>query len=192
MYTIKNNSEYELIIKNSRFICLLYKINNPSDINKYLELSKKIYPQATHYCYAYIINDQKKSSDDKEPKGTAGLPMLKVLDTLNITNTLAIIVRYFGGILLGANGLTRAYSKCLTNALKENVLLTITDGYNIDITFDYNQISNINYLLKDIKINNKTFTTNITYNIDIKSSDLQIIINNNISYKINKKIQLEE
>lgn len=192
MYTIKNNSTYELIIKNSRFICLLYKINNPSDINKYLELSKKIYPQATHYCYAYIINDQKKSSDDKEPKGTAGLPMLKVLDTLNITNTLAIIVRYFGGILLGANGLTRAYSKCLTNALKENVLLTITDGYNIDITFDYNQISNINYLLKDIKINNKTFTTNITYNIDIKSSDLQIIINNNISYKINKKIQLEE
>lgn len=192
MYTIKSNSTYELIIKNSRFICLLYKINNPSDINKYLELSKKIYPQATHYCYAYIINDQKKSSDDKEPKGTAGLPMLKVLDTLNITNTLAIIVRYFGGILLGANGLTRAYSKCLTNALKENVLLTITDGYNIDITFDYNQISNINYLLKDIKINNKTFTTNITYNIDIKSSDLQIIINNNISYKINKKIQLEE
>ena len=65
MYTINNNSEYELIIKNSRFICLLYKINSPIDVDKYLELVKTKYPQATHYCYAFIINDIKKSSDDK-------------------------------------------------------------------------------------------------------------------------------
>ena len=192
MYTINNNSEYELIIKNSRFICLLYKINSPIDVDKYLELAKTKYPQATHYCYAFIINDIKKSSDDKEPKGTAGIPMLKVLETMNIVNTLAITVRYFGGILLGASGLTRAYSKCLTNAIKENKLLTLIDGYTIDITFDYNQISLINYLIKDIKINNKIFDTTVSYNIDIKSSDLSILINNNINYKINKKIQLEE
>ena len=167
MYTINNNSEYELIIKNSRFICLLYKINSPIDVDKYLELAKTKYPQATHYCYAFIINDIKKSSDDKEPKGTAGIPMLKVLETMNIVNTLAITVRYFGGILLGASGLTRAYSKCLTNAIKKNKLLTLIDGYNIDITFDYNQISLINYLIKDIKINNKIFDTTVSYNIDI-------------------------
>ena len=104
MYTISNNSKYELIIKNSKFITLLYKINNEDIVKKILNNVKEIYPDATHYCYAYIIDNQKKSSDDGEPSKTAGLPILKVLENNQLNHILAIVVRYFGGIKLGANG----------------------------------------------------------------------------------------
>jgi len=192
MYTINNNSKYELIIKNSRFITLLYKVKNINNIKDILNIIKLEYPEATHYCYAYIINNIKKSSDDGEPSGTAGIPILKVLESNNLTNILAITIRYFGGIKLGANGLIRAYTKSVANAIKENTLKELTKGINIDITFNYNQVKEIDYLLKDIKINNKTFENNITYNIDIEKSFLNTITNNHLEYKINKDIDIEK
>lgn len=192
MYTISNNSKYELIIKNSKFITLLYKINNEDIVKKILNNVKEIYPDATHYCYAYIIDNQKKSSDDGEPSKTAGLPILKVLENNQLNHILAIVVRYFGGIKLGANGLIRAYSKCTSNALKENTIKELIQGYNINITFSYQDIKKIDYLLKDIKINNKTFDNLITYNLDIPINFLNTIINNNISYQIIKDIYIEK
>ena len=192
MYTINNNSKYELIIKNSKFITLLYKINNEDIVKDILTNVKEIYPDATHYCYAYIIDNQKKSSDDGEPSKTAGLPILKVLENNQLNHILAIVVRYFGGIKLGANGLIRAYSKCTSNALKENTIKELIQGYNINITFHYQDIKKIDYLLKDIKINNKTFDNLITYNLDIPINFLNTIINNNISYQIIKDIYIEK
>lgn len=192
MYTINNNSKYELIIKNSRFITLLYKVKSIDNIKDILNIIKLEYPEATHYCYAYIIDNIKKSSDDGEPSGTAGIPILKVLESNNLTNVLAITIRYFGGIKLGANGLIRAYTKSIANAIKENTLKELTKGINIDITFNYNQVKEIDYLLKDIKINNKTFENNITYNIDIEKSFLNTITNNHLEYKINKYIDIEK
>ena len=192
MYTISNNSKYELIIKNSKFITLLYKINNEDIVKKILNNVKEIYPDATHYCYAYIIDNQKKSSDDGEPSKTAGLPILKVLENNQLNHILAIVVRYFGGIKLGANGLIRAYSKCTSNALKENTIKELIQGYNINITFSYQDIKKIDYLLKDIKINSKTFDNSITYNLDIPTTFLNIIINNNIPYQIIKDIYIEK
>ena len=192
MYTISNNSKYELIIKNSKFITLLYKINNEDIVKDILTNVKEIYPDATHYCYAYIIDNQKKSSDDGEPSKTAGLPILKVLENNQLNYILAIVVRYFGGIKLGANGLIRAYSKCTSNALKENAIKELIQGYNINITFHYKDIKKIDYLLKDIKINNKTFDNLITYNLDIPINFLNTIINNNISYQIIKDIYIEK
>lgn len=192
MYTISNNSKYELIIKNSKFITLLYKINNEDIVKKILNNVKEIYPDATHYCYAYIIDNQKKSSDDGEPSKTAGLPILKVLENNQLNHILAIVVRYFGGIKLGANGLIRAYSKCTSNALKENTIKELVQGYNINITFHYQDIKKIDYLLKDIKINSKTFDNSITYNLDIPTTFLNIIINNNIPYQIIKDIYIEK
>lgn len=192
MYTISNNSKYELIIKNSKFITLLYKINNEDIVKKILNNVKEIYPDATHYCYAYIIDNQKKSSDDGEPSKTAGLPILKVLENNQLNHILAIVVRYFGGIKLGANGLIRAYSKCTSNALKENAIKELIQGYNINITFHYQDIKKIDYLLKDIKINSKTFDNSITYNLDIPINFLNTIINNNISYQIIKDIYIEK
>lgn len=192
MYTIDNNSIYELIIKNSRFITLLYKIKTIKEIDKYLNETKKNYPDATHYCYAYIIDNFKKVSDDGEPGGTAGISILKVLENNNLTNVLVVVVRYFGGIKLGANGLIRAYTKCSANAVKEVNLLTLIDGLNIDITFDYSKVKEIDYLLKNITINNKTFDKEITYNINIEKSFLEIIKNNHIKYNIIKYIKIEK
>ena len=152
MYTIENNIKYELIVKNSKFITILYKIND-NKIDDILLNIKKEYPDATHYCYAYIVDDIKKSSDDGEPSGTAGIPILKVLENNNLTNVLCIVIRYFGGIKLGANGLVRAYTKSCANAIKVADLKELVDGINITVTFPYTRLKEIDYLLKDLVIN---------------------------------------
>lgn len=192
MQTIKNNTHNEIIIKNSRFICYLYKIKDINDVSNFLNNIKQTEKDATHYCYAYILNDIKKSSDDGEPSGTAGFPILKVLETNNLNNILAIVIRYFGGIKLGAGGLVRAYTKSVTNTLSQDNIIELTKGYNIDIQFNYNQIKEIDYLLKDITINNKIFDNTITYNIDIPINFLETIKLNNIKYQINKEILIEK
>lgn len=191
MQTIKNNINSEIIIKNSKFICYLYKINNLNDINTHLNNIKKENKDATHYCYAYILNNSKKSSDDGEPGGTAGIPILKVLENNNLNYILAIVVRYFGGIKLGAGGLVRAYTKSVTNTISNNNLVSLVKGYNIDIEFEYTKIKEIDYLLKDITINNKTFEKNIKYNINIPANFLEIIKLNNLKYNIIEEINLE-
>lgn len=192
MYTIKNNTHNEIIIKNSKFITYLYKINNINDISNHLKQIKELNKDATHYCYAYIIDNIKKADDDGEPSGTAGIPILKVLENNNLNNILAIVVRYFGGIKLGANGLIRAYTKSITNAISKDNIIELTKGYNINIEFNYNQIKEIDYLLKDININNKEFNTTIKYNIDIPTSFLETIKINNITYQILKEINIEK
>lgn len=192
MNTIKNNIKSEIIIKNSRFICHLYKINNQENISTILNNIKEEYKDATHYCYAYILDNSKKSSDDGEPGGTAGIPILQVLEKNNLNYILAIVIRYFGGIKLGAGGLVRAYTKSVTNTIIKENITELIKGYNIDITFSYNNIKNIDYLLKDIKINKKEFDSIIKYNIDIEESFLKILIDNKIEYSINKEIYIEK
>ena len=119
MFTVNQNIEHETIIKNSRFICLLFRINSIDEINTYLKETKEKYTKATHYCYAYILDDFKKTSDDGEPGGTAGMPILNILEKNNITNTLAIVVRYFGGTKLGAGKLLRTYLSSGVEVLKK-------------------------------------------------------------------------
>lgn len=192
MNTIKNNTTNEIIIKNSRFICILYKTNKKEDISNILENIKEEYKDATHYCYAYIIDNHKKSSDDGEPGGTAGIPILQVLEKNNLNYILAVVIRYFGGIKLGAGGLVRAYTKSVTNTINKDNLVELIKGYNVDITFNYESIKNIDYLLKNIKINNKIFDTTIKYNIDIEENFLKTIIDNKIEYNIKKDIYIEK
>lgn len=191
MYTINNNVKYELIIKNSRFITYLYKISE-DNVDNILNELKKAYPDATHYCYAYIVNNTKKSNDDGEPSGTAGIPILKVLESNNLTNILCVVIRYFGGIKLGSNGLIRAYTKSTANAIKETTLKELTDGYNIELNFPYERVKEIDYLLKDIKINNKSFANIVTYNLDVEKSFLTILESKNITYTIINTIKIEK
>ena len=192
MQTIKQNSNNEIIIKNSRFICYLYKIKDINDIKEILNNLKIEHKDATHHCYAYIIDNIKKSSDDGEPGGTAGIPILKVLENNNLNNILAVVIRYFGGIKLGAGGLVRAYTKSVTETIAISNIINLIKGYNIDIEFNYNQTKDIDHLLKDITINNKTFDLNIKYNIDISSDFLEKLILNNINYNIIKEIYIEK
>ncbi len=168
MYVINNNYENELIIKNSRFITILIKIKTKEEINNYIDNIKDKYPKATHYCYGYIIDNYKKANDDGEPSGTAGIPILNILEKENITNILAVVVRYFGGIKLGAGGLIRAYSKSIREALKNTNLTRLIKGKKIKITFSYNNQKNIDYILKDEEIIDKKYSDNITYIVLVK------------------------
>ena len=192
MYTIKNNSIKEIIIKNSKFITLLYKVYSLEDIKNTLVNVKTLYPNATHYCYAYILNNEKKSSDDGEPSGTAGTPILNILESNNLNYILAVVIRYFGGIKLGSSGLIRAYSRSVKEAIKENTLTQLTEGINVNITFSWSNIKQIDYLLKDQLINKKEYLDNITYNISIPINILNTLKNYLISYEIIKNINIEK
>ena len=192
MYTIKNDSIKEIIIKNSKFITLLYKVYSLKDIKNTLVNVKTLYPNATHYCYAYILNNEKKSSDDGEPSGTAGTPILNILESNNLNYILAVVIRYFGGIKLGSSGLIRAYSRSVKEAIKENILTKLIEGINVNITFSWSNIKQIDYLLKDQLINKKEYLDNITYNISIPINILNTLKNYLISYEIIKNINIEK
>ena len=152
MRTISHDIENEIIIKKSKFICHLYYVNNIEDINNKIDYINTKYKDATHNCYAYICGNLKKMSDDKEPSGTAGMPMLNILEMNNLNNILVIVTRYFGGIKLGANGLVRAYSDSVKEALNLTSIITLTEGYLVEIEFGYDKVKQIDYLLKNNKI----------------------------------------
>ena len=173
MYIIRNNIDDEQIIKNSRFITRLVKITKKDEVEDILNNVKKEYPKATHYCYAYIVNDYKKASDDGEPGGTAGMPILNVLEKEDMTSVIAIVVRYFGGIKLGAGGLVRAYSSSVRDALKKADKILLIEGVQIKITIPYDKQNELNYILKDSEIVDKTFTDKVTYIINCSKDVLE-------------------
>lgn len=175
MKTINENSVNEIIIKNSRFITLLFKIYDDTDISLIFEKVKENYPKATHYCYAYITESKRKASDDGEPGGTAGMPMLNVLDKEGIINVLAITVRYFGGIKLGAGGLVRAYSKSVREAILASNMVEVEKGYKTLITISYDMQKSLDYLLKDYEIINKEFGEKINYSVLIPIDKINIL-----------------
>src|SRR5574344_1249095 len=161
MKTIMNNINNTYVIKKSKFISFLIKINNEDDAKKEIEAINKKYKDATHICYAYITNNKEIATDNGEPTGTAGIPILNILKKNNLDNILAVVVRYFGGIKLGANGLIRAYSSSINDIVK------ILDN-----------------LLKDSIITYTEFDINVIYECIIRCCDIDIIKNNCIQYKI--------
>lgn len=185
MRTIQEKSVNEIIIKNSRFITLLVEVFDDTDINKIFEEVKLEYPKATHYCYAYITKSFKKASDDGEPGGTAGMPMLNVLEKEEMINTLAITIRYFGGIKLGAGGLVRAYSKSVRDAIINAKTIEIIEGYKVQIKVSYDEQKNLEYILKDSVILNKDYLEDVTYDVLISKDSVDIL--NNYSYQIIKE-----
>ena len=189
MKTISNNITHEIEIKNSRFITKIYKINN-SDISNYLESVKKEYPKATHYCYAFIYNNIKRSSDDNEPTGTAGPPILNVLEKEQLNNILVIVIRYFGGIKLGAGGLIRAYTKSVTEALKEASYQELIEGFKVEIIFPYTDEKQINYILSNSDIINKSFNESITYIALVNKETLDKL--DNYNYQILESLYIEK
>lgn len=189
MKTINKNYDNEIIIKNSRFICYLIKINS-ENINDNLEEIKKIHPKATHYCYGYIYNDIKKSNDDGEPSGTAGFPILNVIEKENLNHILVIVVRYFGGIKLGAGGLVRAYTKSVTETLKQCNYINLKKGYKISINFEYKDEKNINYIIRNSNIIKKEYNDDIYYEVLINEETLKKLSSYNI--KILEETLVEE
>jgi len=189
MKTIKSNVSNELIIKNSKFIALIYKIDSPN-ITTILDDVRKNYKKANHYCYAYIYNEVQRFSDDGEPGGTAGAPILNVLLKEKLNNVLCIVVRYFGGIKLGASGLVRAYTKSVTMALDMAIFQELELGYKIRIVIDYNEEKQINYLLGNSLVILKEYDTNVIYEALVSKNIIDKLYNYN--YQIMQEIYIEK
>lgn len=189
MYTVNKNAENEIEIKKSKFISKIYKIYNLEEVREILQNLKKEYKDATHYCYAYIINENKKSSDDNEPSGTAGIPILQALEKNNLNYVLCVVIRYFGGIKLGAGGLVRAYTKSVTEGLKKSQIIELIEGYEVEISTSYEEQKRLDYILKEYKFT-KNFNNNVIYKILIPKEEINKL--NEFKPKIIKEIQIEK
>ena len=174
MYTV-NDINNTIIINKSKFITYLYSVNNIDEINTILDKLKSDYKDATHICYGYILLSSEKCTDDGEPSGTAGLPILNILKKNNLMNTLAVVVRYFGGIKLGAGGLTRAYSNSVNDTLKLTTLSTLEEMYLVELEFSYDNSKLVDYMLYNKNIISKEYNDNIVYTFYLKEDELSFV-----------------
>ena len=193
MKMIYESGTGEVVEKKSRFIANVFQVMNEEQAVSYINNMKKQYYDARHNCSAYVCGDHneiQKFSDDGEPSKTAGLPIFTQLEGNNLNYALIIVVRYFGGIKLGTGLLTRTYSKVAKEVITKDNIIELTKGYNITIIFDYEDIKNIDYLLKDSQILKKDFQDNITYNVNVNEETFNKLQNYNI--KINKDIYIQK
>lgn len=158
----KRNTE----IKKSLFIAQIAPVNSEKEAQDFILSVKKDMRDATHNCSAYRIGIKQiaeRSSDDGEPQGTAGHPMLHVLQANNLTNVVATVTRYFGGIKLGAGGLTRAYSSSLANALNDSKIIRFTPHQKIILTVNYTFVGAFENYIKDtdIIVTDRLFTDKV-------------------------------
>ncbi|MCS4488585.1 YigZ family protein [Streptococcus sciuri] len=165
--TIREDGVIEDIIKKSRFICHLKRITSEEEGRDYLATIKKKHYKANHSCSAMIIGERgeiKRSSDDGEPSGTAGVPMLTVLEKQELTNVIAVVTRYFGGIKLGAGGLIRAYSGSIAHATKKIGLVHVKEQAGLKVTLTYPQYQVLNNFLnqKALTERNTRFLEQVT------------------------------
>lgn len=168
MYHIQADTESELIIKKSRFITYLHYITSEEEAKAYIQIIKKRHPDANHHCYAFMIGEHdeiQRSNDDREPSGTAGVPMLECLKQRKLQDILAITVRYFGGIKLGAGGLIRAYSGSVAKAIDEAVLTRKQTLKKCSITFAYELLGKLDYFFRseNIQVLDKLYEEEVTY-----------------------------
>lgn len=143
MKVILANKTAELVEKKSRFIANIFYVKDVEEASEKLTMIKKKYYDAKHNCFAYVIGknaDIVKSSDDGEPSGTAGHPMLDILKGKELTNVIAIVTRYFGGVLLGTGGLVRAYSDVLKMALDAATFSELKEAYECEFALNYDEL----------------------------------------------------
>ena len=189
MKSIEEITEHTLVIKKSEFICTLIPLNDEEKINETIDYYKEKYEDATHNCVAYLVGTKERANDDGEPSGTAGLPMLNVLKKQELSNIIAIVTRYFGGIKLGAGGLTRAYTQSVAEALKhaEIVEKELVDLYKIFI--DYSHTRKFEHLLKqqNIKCLSQEYNEQVSYLCYLRNTSfldqIQEITSNQFSYE---------
>ncbi len=191
--TIKSNVQVEIVEKKSKFIANFIYVETIEEAENVIKETKKKYFDARHNCIAYrILQDKKiieKSSDDGEPSGTAGAPMLNILQKNNFVNVLIIVTRYFGGILLGTGGLVRAYSDSLQKAIENSEKTTIYQGTVIKITLDYNYLEQFKYYCrnKNVDILNLEYLELVTCNIIIPNEKTGEFLKDCETKKINIK-----
>lgn len=147
--TVKKSAQAEFQEKKSTFIGYVKRVTSEEEAKNFISEIKGIHKEATHNVYAYIVGENKgiqRYSDDGEPQGTAGIPVLEVIKKNDLTDVAVVVTRYFGGILLGGGGLIRAYSKGAVSAIEEAGIVEKVRGLCLNLTIDYELIGKIQYL----------------------------------------------
>ena len=189
--SIKENVQAEIVVKKSKFICNLIKIETQEEAENIIKQIKKKYYDARHNCIAYrVISDERiieKSNDDGEPSGTAGGPMLNILQKNDLCNVLVIVTRYFGGILLGTGGLVRAYSEATIEAINEAEKVEKCIGLEAEVQIEYNYLESFKHYCKinNIFIGNFIYSDKIFCKIELQESNKQRLIDDFETKKIN-------
>ena len=185
--TIKENVSAELVEKKSKFIANLFYIESREEAEDIIKMQKKKYYDARHNCYAFRVLGEdgiiEKSSDDGEPSGTAGAPMLNILSKMEITNILVIVTRYFGGILLGTGGLVKAYSNSTKLALEKAEKSMLEEGFVYKLELNYSDLENFKYFMKnnEIKILKEEYFENVKLSIFVPKNKIDCLNSNNIN-----------
>lgn len=173
-YSIEAPLIHEIEIKKSRFLTYLIPIESEADFQEELAAIRKEHFKATHHCQAFILGDDsmiQRMSDDGEPAGTAGVPMLEVLKQENLTYVMAVVVRYFGGVKLGSGGLIRAYSNAVSEALKEATIIKNINQMMVNVELRYDQMDSFTYYMSQtelpITLKDTVYTDTVTFNLAI-------------------------
>ncbi len=188
--------EEEIVEKKSKFIGTLFYVQKEDDAQEIIKQIKKQYHDARHNCFAYRIMTEngvvERFSDDGEPSGTAGGPMLNILSKNNLCNVLIIVTRYFGGILLGTGGLVRAYSEATTKVINTASIANETIGMELEVEIEYTQLELLKYYCKKNNINivNIIYENNIKCYLEVTDEELKDFLDKNkndcniLEYKI--------
>ena len=178
--TIRGSGAGEYTEKRSRFIGEVHHVESEAEAAALLQAARKKYYDARHHCSAWILGDDgssRKASDDGEPQGTAGVPMLKVLDGAGCTNIAVIVTRYFGGTLLGTGGLVRAYTQAAKEALADAELVRMCLCTVYEVTVEYSQLDRLLYFLrqKDLEPAGQTYTDKVSMEITVPQENAQAL-----------------
>ena len=189
--TVQEEEQIQIVEKKSKFIAEIHPVSNIQEVeNKIKEIKKKYY-DAKHHCIAYRIIDEgrvvERASDNGEPSGTAGAPMLNLLKGNNLCNVVVVVTRYFGGILLGTGGLVRAYSEATNLVIQKSKLVCKTEGYEITLKLEYNNLDTFTYYCKNnnIIILNIEYAENISIKIEMETDKKEILMKDIENKKIN-------
>lgn len=172
--TVEGETEYVSVIERSKFICLIKGIEDENGAKEFIAKARKKYPLATHYCYAYIADEDglnQKFSDDGEPHGTAGQPILTALKSGGLYKTVAVVVRYFGGIKLGTGGLARAYGGAVAEAVKAATVKTLSAAEFYKIALSYAQYKKFSLFTGEFAIKKVEYGDSVWVEIAVKQEN---------------------
>ena len=194
--TIAKNTTYEQTIKKSRFICSIARVSSEEEAQQFITSIQAANKKATHNCFAYMIGDNdriQRESDNGEPSGTAGIPILELLKLAKIHNVVAVVTRYFGGIKLGAGGLIRAYSNTTTEAIHQAGLVQRIKQAILKITVTYALHDPLLYYLKEnnLEVAGEEYGVNVETSIYVNETDLEDVKEKLIN-RFNDQLQITE
>lgn len=194
--TIRQDGQAQEEIKKSRFICHAKRVYSEEEARDFIAAIKKEHYKATHNCSAFIVGEKseiKRTSDDGEPSGTAGIPMLGVMENHQVTNVCFVVTRYFGGIKLGAGGLIRAYAGSVALAIKEIGLIEIKEQAGLRLKMSYSQYQNFDNFLKaeDLIEFDTEFTDLVATTIYIDKQEKKTLEQKLVEF-FNGKIQIDD